>query len=63
MSPQKIDRYQIKKELGRGGMATVYLASDPRFQRDVAIKVLPRAYLNDEMFRARFQPEARTTTI
>jgi len=60
MSPQKIDRYEIKAELGRGGMATVYLASDPRFQRDVAIKVLPRAYLNDEMFRARFQREAHT---
>ena len=60
MNPQRIDRYQIKRELGRGGMASVYLASDPRFQRDVAIKVLPRAYLNDEMFRARFQREAHT---
>lgn len=36
-----IGRYQIKRELGRGGMATVYLAYDPRFDREVAIKVLP----------------------
>jgi serine/threonine protein kinase len=36
-------RYEILRELGRGGMATVYLAYDPRFDRRVAIKVLPRA--------------------
>src|SRR4051812_1501240 len=34
------DRYAIERELGRGGMATVYLARDLRHDRDVAIKVL-----------------------
>lgn len=34
------DRYPIERELGRGGMATVYLARDPRHHRSVAIKVL-----------------------
>jgi len=34
------DRYEILHEIGRGGMATVYLAADPRHQRRVAIKVL-----------------------
>ncbi len=34
------DRYKIERELGRGGMATVYLAEDFRHGRDVAIKVL-----------------------
>ena len=34
------DRYAIEKELGRGGMATVYLATDVRHDRRVAIKVL-----------------------
>lgn len=60
MDLEKIDRYEIQRQLGRGGMATVYLARDPRFQRDVAIKVLPRTYLHDPMFRARFQREAQT---
>lgn len=30
---KQIGRYEIKKEIGRGGMATVYLAHDPRFRR------------------------------
>ncbi len=34
------DRYTIQRELGRGGMATVYLAKDPKHRRNVAIKVL-----------------------
>jgi len=34
------DRYEIERELGAGGMATVYLAKDVRHQRNVAIKVL-----------------------
>ncbi|HEY7479550.1 MAG TPA: serine/threonine-protein kinase, partial [Gemmatimonadales bacterium] len=34
------DRYRIERELGRGGMATVYLAQDLRHRRRVALKVL-----------------------
>jgi serine/threonine-protein kinase len=34
------DRYQVEREVGRGGMATVYLAKDLKHDRDVAIKVL-----------------------
>jgi len=60
MLPQKIDRYEIKAELGRGGMAAVYKAIDPRFKREVAIKILPAAFMHDAMFRARFEREAQT---
>jgi serine/threonine protein kinase/formylglycine-generating enzyme required for sulfatase activity len=58
--PHLIGRYEIIDELGRGGMATVYRAHDARFRRDVAIKVLPREFLHDPMFRARFEREAQT---
>src|SRR5688500_2295920 len=34
------DRYRIERELGQGGMATVYLAEDVRHRRKVALKVL-----------------------
>ena len=34
------DRYRIERELGQGGMATVYLAEDLKHHRQVAIKVL-----------------------
>jgi len=58
-NPTKIGRYQIKSELGRGGMATVYRAYDPSFDREVAIKVLPREMLHDPQFRARFEREIK----
>jgi hypothetical protein len=58
--PEKISRYEIRGEIGRGGMATVYLAYDPNTGRDVAIKVLPRELMHDPAFRARFEREART---
>jgi serine/threonine protein kinase len=56
----KIGRYLITSEIGRGGMATVYLGHDPAFDRDVAIKVLPREFSHDLTFRERFEREART---
>src|SRR5436305_3140136 len=47
-------RYTVARELGRGGMATVYLATDVKLGRRVAIKVLPpttRAYLGSGRFQ------------
>src|SRR5512136_1433570 len=60
MLPEKIGRYEVKSELGRGGMAAVYLATDPRFKREVAIKILPPQLLSDPIYRARFEREAQT---
>ncbi|MCJ7530008.1 MAG: serine/threonine protein kinase [Anaerolineales bacterium] len=57
---KKIGRYEIKSEIGRGGMATVYRAFDPIFERDVAIKILPKEFLHDPQFRVRFDREAKT---
>lgn len=57
--PENIGRYVIKTELGRGGMATVYRGFDPRFDREVAIKVLPREMLHDPQFHARFEREVK----
>ncbi|MBX3036439.1 MAG: protein kinase [Anaerolineales bacterium] len=60
MPPEKIGRYEIKSELGRGGFATVYLAYDPRFEREVAIKFLPPELMHaDPQFRTRFEREAK----
>jgi len=60
MKPESIGRYQIRNQLGQGGMATVYRGYDPRFDREVAIKVLPRDFLDDPTFRDRFEREAKT---
>ncbi len=60
MTPEKIGRYEIRSELGHGGMATVFLAFDPMFKREVALKVLPREFLHDPQFTVRFEREAQT---
>jgi serine/threonine-protein kinase len=59
MIPETIGRYQVKRSLGQGGMAVVYLAHDPISNRDVAIKVLPSELLYDATFKARFEREAQ----
>jgi len=54
------DRYRIERELGRGGMATVYLAQDLRHARQVAIKVL-RPEVAASLGAERFLAEIRVT--
>lgn len=58
MSLRKVGRYEIESELGKGGMAVVYLAHDPYVKRKVAVKVLTRQFISNPHFRARFQREA-----
>ncbi len=50
--------YTILSRLGRGGMATVYLAREAGLERMVALKVLPEQLVDDEHFAARFEQEA-----
>jgi len=53
-------RYEVRSRIARGGMATVYLATDLRLDRRVAIKVMHPHLADDEQFKERFIQEARS---
>ena len=55
-----LGQYRIVARIGRGGMATVYRARQASLDRDVAIKVLPDFFAEDEGYRERFQQEAKS---
>ena len=59
--PNHLDRFEILRVLGQGGMGTVYLARDQRLGRQVALKVLNPDDLASEDRRARFLREARAS--
>ena len=59
MGAEKFSRYEIREELGQGGMATVYRAYDPMFEREVALKILKRESLKDSQVRERFERETK----
>lgn len=59
LRPTAIGPFKIEHELGRGGMGIVYLATDTRLDRQVAIKALPADLAGDPDRLARFQREAK----
>jgi len=58
----KLDTYEIRQLLGKGGMGEVYLAQDTRLGRSVAIKVLPPEVTKDHGRLRRFEQEARAAS-
>ena len=60
LSARLRDRYVIERELGRGGMGTVYLARDVKLDRPVALKVLPAEFAAMASLRDRFLRETKT---
>ena len=61
-SGTQLGRYEIRSQLGAGGMGEVYRARDTQLGRDVALKVLPSSYSTNEDRLRRFQQEARAAS-
>jgi serine/threonine protein kinase len=58
--PRRVGRYEIVREVGRGGMALVYLARQTDLNRDVALKELAMLHAGNPAFAARFLQESQT---
>jgi serine/threonine protein kinase len=56
---KKIGGYEIISEIGRGGMAAVFRAQQISMNRMVALKILPRQFLNDDTYLQRFHREVQ----
>ena len=59
LSGRRIGPYQVREQVGRGGMGVVYAAEDERLGRAVALKMLPPSYSRDAVARERLSREAR----
>jgi serine/threonine protein kinase len=56
---QKLGKYEIREELGKGAMGVVYLAYDPVLEREVALKVMASTIVSDKELKERFEREAK----
>ena len=55
----RLGPYEILSLLGAGGMGEVYRARDTKLKREVALRVLPEAFAQDDQRMARFEREAQ----
>jgi serine/threonine protein kinase len=60
--PEYIERFKVLRELGKGSQGIVYLASDPRLERNVAIKTLHRSSVVNQVRQERLLSEAKTVS-
>jgi serine/threonine protein kinase len=58
-APSRLGRYVVRRRLGSGGFATVWLAHDEQLDAEVAIKVLADNWAHDDSVRHRFLEEGR----
>jgi len=58
----KLGRYEIRSQLGAGGMGEVYLAVDTELDRTVALKILPQEFVSDRQRLQRFIQEAKSVS-
>ena len=58
-SSRRVNRYEIVRLIGRGGMATVHLGRDPGLDREVALKELAAVHVDNPELLHRFLREAR----
>jgi len=54
-----INGYEILSQVGQGGMATVFLARQQSMDRNVALKFLPKQFMNDDTYLQRFEQEVK----
>jgi len=54
-----INGYEILSQIGQGGMATVFLARQQSMNRNVALKFLPKQFMNDDTYLQRFEREVK----
>src|SRR5579859_2448089 len=59
----QLAKYQIREEIGRGGMATVYRALDTRLGREVAVKVIHPHLRDSAEVASRFHTEAKAVAM
>ena len=62
VAPSRVGRFELKRVLGRGAQATVWLAWDSRLDREVAVKLMPAQAASDDSSMNQWLQEARSVS-